>query len=172
MFYSAILPAENIIDTLKQHPQLSWEALRLHSSCILLVGGGEGRGDFLKGQNVLISPTSHRIFWHPPSLDQKKKWQTTPHQPVLTRKVQNKASKKADENLQIKIEWPDQLSMKRKGNCKSAYCMLKKGPHTWHSVKYKSLQKRRWKFKFSISNIKAKLPARTLHHRKKKKWLA
>ena len=41
------------------------------------------------------------------------------------------------------IEWPDQLSTKRKRiACQLA---LKKGPNTLHSVKYKSLQKRKWK---------------------------
>ena len=44
-------------------------------------------------------------------------------------KQKNKASKKADENLQIKIEWPDQLSMKRKGNYKSALTAEERSTH-------------------------------------------
>ena len=46
---------------------------------------------------------------------------------------------------------------------------LKKGPHTLHSVKYKSLQKKRWKLIHYFNIVKAKLPARTLHHQEKKK---
>ena len=50
----------------------------------------------------------------------------------------------------------------------------KKGPHTLHSVKYKSLQKRRWKFihYFNYQGIiKAKehVPARTLYRQEKKR---
>ena len=43
------------------------------------------------------------------------------------------------------IEWPDQLSIYEKNRELQVSLPLKKGPRTLHSVKYKSLQKRRWK---------------------------
>ena len=63
--------------------------LRLHSLCILQ--GGEGRGEFFKGQNFSISPTSYRIFGQ------------SPH-PVLTRKVKYGQYDEMVQRLMFKIE--------------------------------------------------------------------
>ena len=175
MFYSAILPAENIIDTLKQHPQLSWEALRLHSSCILLGGGGGGgQRRFFKGAKCFNIPHITQNFLTPALTRPKEKMANHPTPTSLDKestKQKNKASKKADENLQIKIEWPDQLSMKRKGNCKSAYCWRK--VHTLDIRWNTNLSKRG---DGSLNSLFLILrPSYQLEHcitKRKKKWLA
>ena len=86
-----------------------------------------------------------------------------------TKKSQQKGRWKAIQLVLKNIEWPDQLSMKRQGNCKSTYLWR------WVHILYIHLNTNLFKRGEGIEVnspflfIKAKLPARTEHHQEKKK---
>ena len=86
-----------------------------------------------------------------------------------TKKSQQKSRWKAIQLVLKNIEWPDQLSMKRQGNCKSTYLWR------WVHILYIHLNTNLFKRGEGIEVnspflfIKAKLPARTEHHQEKKK---